>query len=312
MILNSNLLLASGDYIQGAVLQSAGSSSGGPVQNPNFMANNNLWQKTSFPSTGSLLTFTYFLAQLSEIDVVAILRHNIPAGVEVIITFRLGNDIAGSTVSTHNFIIKQSQPSTSLSWGAFSWGDQVDDKQKATIATDSFFVLPSTVVANIVEIQVLVGNYFAGFCYPYYHRSTQGTAQTDNDNLAPYTIGRVWASNAFQPSVNVNYGAEISFMDETASFKTKSGVKFFETNTVRRRTANVTFELLPKNEMMSALLGPYHISSGKREEVILVLEPTKPETFFYSALYGHIVEPDKASFPWWEQMSTSLYVEEAL
>lgn len=299
MPINSNILLAAGDYIKNARATIGG-------ERAESLKNSNLWDFAEI-AANEIFVASYQLEDVKDIQVVGLLRHSFPVGTVVQITVYQGFGTSATITYNQSHVIEFKEPSTGQNWGEFSWGDQVPNSRQAELARDTFIVLSDAVKGNSINVTIDLSSYFSAGAFWAYYSSISYFVREE-----PYRLSKIWASGAFQPSVNVAYGADVQYLDERQAFKAKAGAKFFETQKVRRRLMNVTFEMLPKAEMMSALLGAFHIESGKAEEVIAILEPTKPETFFYSAVYGHIVEPDKATYPWWEQMGTTLQIEEAL
>lgn len=301
MSLSSNILLAAKDYVKESVITANGPEEPS-LQN---ILTPNLWEFAEISPELRTIGFSLYFGKVKPVDIIALIGHNFLPGTRMEISFYLGRVGALQFVETREFYIGLKENSSGV-WGEFSWGNFFDSTVTKNFVRNSYFPFTDSVLCSYIQVSIYVFEQ-SSLKSPYnYTQSLDYTAREK------YRLAKLWASSIFQPSQNVNYGAEVLFLDDSSFMKAKSGTKFFETNSVRRRALNVTFEMLPKPEMMRELLGPYHMSLGKREEMLVILEPTKPETFAYSAMYGNLAEPDKASYPWWEQMSTALYVEEAL
>jgi hypothetical protein len=178
-----------------------------------------------------------------------------------------------------------------LPWGEFSWGGSIEEYVKNTpIGYNRHSLWPYTnaVIGRYVRIDI-----------------------SDPTNNNQPTITRWWNSYGYQPSMNVSYGAKLIPIDKTESKESRSGVRHYG-RIVKRKSISMTFEILPIKELLFNIFGPIHLRTGKKGEVLCILQPLDPETWFFESCFGNLPDLDPSEHSYFNRMGTSLTIDEAI
>lgn len=294
MALSDNILLAAGNNVDSAtIVEPSLFSSSFPGSN---MMSDQMWTFAQFAtSTAGTHYFELKFEKPVTTRLVAMLKHNAHHLAEWRIRFAdtQGNlTVAPLYDSGYVPMTTTTAGMGTLDWGAFDWGDLFPEELISDYNHNTYHALPDDVNALYMRIDI------------------DNTAAYSKDTTAVVKFARMWASPAYQPTVNVGYGAEVIPIDETGFKKAQSGVRHYDTLKVKRRAVRVTFEMLPRQELMRNIFGPFMALGGRSEEVIAMLQPTKPETLVFEVVYGTLGDLNSASHVYWEQMGTTLNIEE--
>ena len=287
MALNGNILFGYNDFAQvGSVYD------GADLTDPAFPLSNllipNLWQPAIFSASG-VLQFTVDLGGLKALNLIALLKHNVnfTGKWRIYLNSDIENDPLGDEYDSGWQNIIPPQPGFgALTWGQFQWNDAVPEYNLGYYNRHAYQPLPDTVIARYVTIAI------------------DAPANTD-----PIRIFRLWASTAYQPSVNVDYGADIQIIDETKVVQSAVGVRQYG-DRVQRRQLNAGFELLPRSEMLYSIIGGLYLASGISTPIIAMLEPLNPSDYYAEVVYGNLRQLDKATYSSWLRWNTTFSVEE--
>ena len=179
-----------------------------------------------------------------------------------------------------------------LDWGEFDWGGLSPLDQQGFFNKHSYHPLPDTKIASWIRYEI----------------DDESDVFAREDSFVQ--LARLWASSAYQPSLNVSYGAEIKSVDKTGEMESDSLVSFFDKRVIRRREMNVTFDNLPEQEMMYHIFGPIFMKQGKKGELIVLKYPTNSETFAFETIYGSLIDTGSVSDSFWKRKSTDLNLKE--
>jgi hypothetical protein len=72
------------------------------------------------------------------------------------------------------------------------------------------------------------------------------------------------------------------------------------------------FDLVPRKELLYNIFGPISMSAGIASEILVLLFPNEPETWFFESCFGNIPDVEKSEYSFYGHMSTSITVEEAV
>ena len=285
--LNANIMLCYDDYVhEGSVV----SSNTGTVQN--FELENMLTEDLHFPvifdSNSSIITFCIDIGKSAPFNLLALLKHNIlyTGKWRVQLNFSL-DDPVGQEYDSGWIPVVPPQPGFgALPWGAFQWGDAMPEYQLGQYNRNAYHPLPDTVVARYITISI------------------DAIA-----NASQVQFFRLWGSIGYQPSENVDYGAEIVPIDETVVVQAVSGARTYG-EVVQRRQINAGFSLLPRTEMLYYIVGGLYLASGISKPIICLLEPLDPANYYAEAVYGNLQKIDKSTYVSWMRWATNLSIEE--
>lgn len=291
--LSENILLAGGNYVPAATLTHSPLWGGSLIQSAQ---DSQLWTFCRI----SLLGTPYIqadLGQVKEIGLFGLIKTNF--SIKGKYRVRVANSVAALTSAPlYDSGWVAANPTISgygvEPWGEFEWGE-----------------------ADAIPV---IGNFNQNHYHPFTEKTSARYVRIDFEDIGnefypddPYLqFADLWVSNSYQPSMNTSYGAEIVQVDKTAYKEAPSGVRHYDTRKVRMRTVQFAFELLPKREVMHQLIGPVYMKEGVTGKVIVILEPTLPETFYYSAVYGNLKDIPPSQFSHWGRMATAMEVLEAV
>jgi hypothetical protein len=292
MALNSNILIGYNDYVQNGAIYD---------QNVNTVAEDafpltnlllpDLWQPTIFEATNQTIQFTIDLGAQKPVNLVALLKHNVnfTGKWRVYLNQDYDNDPLGQEYDSGWQNIIPPQPGFgALEWGAFQWNDALPEYNLGFYNRHAYQPLPTTIITRYITIAI------------------QAPANTN-----PIRIFRLWASIGYQPSSNVEYGADITVIDDTKVVESAVGVRQYG-DRVQRRQLNAGFDMLPRSEMLYQIVGGLYLASGISTPIIAILEPTDPSNFYAEAVYGNLTQLDKATYASWLRWATTFSIEEAV
>lgn len=295
MTINSNIMLGYNDYAQHGTVYSLNN---GTEVEAEFPLENallpDLWQPVQFVRRTAPVSFTLDLGSRKALGLIAVLKHNVNFTGKWRV--RLHDSQFGEGASAGNLVydsdwhlIVPPQPGYgALKWGEFQWGDAVPEYNLAMYNRHAYMPLPKAYVARYVQIDI------------------DAPANTD-----VIRFFRVWASAAYQPSVNVQYGADITIIDNTKVVESAAGVRQYG-DRVQRRQLNAGFDMLPRTEMLYSIVGGVYLASGISTPMIAILEPTDPSNFYAEAVYGNLSQIDPAVYSSWLRWETTFSIEEAV
>lgn len=292
MALTNNILLGFQDFVQsGQVYDQSVATvevTGYPLSNVLLP---DLWRPVVFQQTVSNLKFTVDLQASKPIGLVALLKHTLDSTAKwrVYLNQDYDSDPLGQEYDSGWLTAVPPYPGYgSLNWGQFLWGGVAPEAQSKLYNRHSYHPLPDTVIARYVTIEL---------------------SSPANSDLV--RLFRLWASDVYQPSVNVDYGASVEIIDDTKVVQSASGVRQYG-NRVQRRRINAGFDMLPRSEMLYYIISGIYMGSGISQNIIALLEPSDPSNYLSEAVYGNLVDIDKTSYSSWLQWDTSFSIEEAV
>lgn len=236
------------------------------------------------------------LSSLRQLRVFSMIKHNLSNG--ALWRIRVANaqaDLVNAPTYDSGWI--ELNPGFSgygaLAWGEFQWGQYNFFAQETGFQRASGHTTPDPVLGSWVR---------------YDFDDTNSGAVEDFIQIA-----RLWASSAYQPSFNVNYGAQIVPLDETKERRSESGVRHYSSRKVRRRSMILPLSGLPVREMLYNLMGPFVLGIGKEEELIAILQPDDRSTMPFQIVYGGLAENLPAfTHEYYDGMSATLEIEERI
>lgn len=294
--LNQNILLASGDYF------AAGLCLTPELFDADFPATEyktaNSFEFSRFVSTEKELTYVEEdLGESRIVRLVALIKHNF----SYLSKWRIRlaesrEDLTAAPIFDSGWVnvFPPSYGDGELEWGEFDWGGLTSEDLVEGQNREAYYPMAETQYARFVRIDF---------------DDEAGVGSRPDSWLQ---FARLWISNAYQPSLNVAYGAEVIPIDDTEVKKSRSGVRHYDPLVVKSRAISVTFENLPAKELMYRIFGLISMRLGVSKELVVLLQPLDPETFTFEALYGNLKEPGKASHTWWVRMSSQLLIEAAV
>lgn len=295
MSLNSNILLASENYIDGAEILS--SSTMLPQYPADDLKNNKMWKFARF--SDNLLSTTKIMVDLGQsrtIGLVSMLKHNLSLSARWRIS--IGDSATALVINSPTFEsgwldVFPGDPGYGIfPWGEFDWGGLTSLAFLDNYNAHAYHPMEEKQGGRYILIEI----------------DDEAAAAEREDDYCQ--LARLWASDYYQPTENVSYGAEVIPIDKTDYIESENGVKFFSKTRVRRRAMSASFDL-PINELLYYIFGPIYMGAGSDIEVISMLFPKDPKTYPMQAVYGY-AKPDSAKHTWWRRMGTPFYIEESV
>jgi len=293
MSLNQNVIVGANDFGSIASIFAAGDAglSTYPITN---LLTPQLYLPAKFTTNDPTKTwFTLDLQKVRTVSLSALLKHNLTyAG-----TWRIRGYDDDPNVAAPVFdsgIMTIFPPISGygvLPWGEFAWGGSIEEYVATTpLGFNRHSILPYTdaMLARYIRYDI-----------------------SDPSNNDFPTIARCWTSYGYQPSLNVSYGAKIIPIDETEVSSSRSGVRHYG-RIVKRKSLNMTFELLPIKEVLFNIFGPIHLRTGKAGELLALLQPLDAETWFFESVFGNLTETEASEHTFYNRMSTALTIDEAI
>lgn len=288
MILNENALICTNEYGPTSSIWRGGQTF------PEFPLENllspELYKPTKFLAKN---TFTIFdLGKIRGINVVSILKHNLTYVATWRVRIYQDDPDSNSPIFDSGFVpvFPYIDQYGLKEWGEFLWGGNISMFAEVTPSGYNLhsFMPIDTKFGRYIRIDLL-----------------------DMTNTAPLSVGRFWASRGYQPSLNISYGSHIQPIDKTEVSEMVSGVRQYGRN-IKRKSLFMIFEMLPSKELLFNIFGPISLDTGRSKEMLVLLFPMKPETWFFESVFGNMTEVDKSDYVYFNRMGTTINVEEAV
>lgn len=293
-MLTENILIASTNLVDAGVIHNAfgPGAVGFPMTN---LQSRESWLFARFgsPYVGQT-KFDVELGEEKALNLLALLKHN--CGPLAIWKVSLSSTQAGLDTPDYTSDWLPMHPPVSgygvLPWGEFEWGGVSPVEQQGFFNRHSFHPLPDTISASWIRYEI----------------NDESDVFTRPDSYIQ--MSRAWASSAYQPSLNVTYGAEIRAIDKTGFIESESLVTFFDKRVIRRREMDISFENIPEKELMYNIFGPIFMKLGKKGELIVMKCPADPESFAYETIYGTLDDVSGVVDSYWRRKSTDMKLKE--
>lgn len=227
MTLSANMMIAYNDYTHTGLVVSNTSAMVANFGLENTLTED-LYKPAIFASNAAIITFCIDLLQARPLNLIALLKHNImyTGKWRVQLNFSLDDPI-GQEYDSGWIAATPPQPGFGgLAWGTFQWGDAIPEYSLGQYNRHSYLPLPAAIVARYLTVSI---------------------DAIANPSLI--RLFRVWASGAYQPSNNVDYGAQVTPIDETKVVQAASGSRQYG-EIVQRRQLSAGFSMLPRGEML--------------------------------------------------------------
>lgn len=294
MILNDNILLCANDYCQDPAAQLFAygdiGTPGLPITN---LLDPTLYTPAEFSSTNVANTwFTIDLQKVRSINMIALLKHNLTYVAQWRVRIYDADPSTNSPIYDSSLV--NCFPTITgyggLFWGDFNWGGSVADYAEYNpVGFNRHTFMPlSAVYGRYIRIDI-----------------------SDPSNPRLPKVSRTWISKGYQPTMNATFGSDLDPIDETEVSKSRSGVRHYGRVT-KRKQLTLNFELIPRKELLFNIFGPIHLRTGKAGEMLVIVFPSSPDTWFYESVFGNMPDLDKSVYSFYDRMDTTITVEEAV
>lgn len=260
----SNMLISSTNYSDSATSITADSEASGlPVTNLQDRQLVKVWRSDSDTTVQIDVNF----GQGRIIDFIALIRHNISQNGTI--RWRLSN-VSDFATTVYDSGTVDAWPIVeefgTLPWGVFSWGGFLNPEVAASYNISSFAVLTTAVAAQYLRIDI-----------------------ADSGNSDGYIqAGRLIAGPSYRPSVNMAYGFDVQFVDESRVTKSRGGQTFIDEVERFRR---IRFDLinLPEAEIFGNVFNNIDRLRGIAKDILVIPQPSDPTTWPTQNIYGRLV-----------------------
>lgn len=247
--------------------------------------------RTTDTSTSST-TFEIALDGGKRVDVLAIAGHNMTSSASIRI--RMYDDSAKTQLAYDSTLINV-WPSvygeTELEWELTNyWEGTVSDNEIASYTPLFYHIVSSEQMLYPAKIVVEI---------------------TDIDNPAGYVeFGRVFIGTGFQPTLNMEYGAQLGYSISTTVESSLNDTDYFD---VRRpkRIASISLDALTAEEAHSTMMNLIR-SQGIDKEIFFCYHCTENSLQYNRTFLSRIQQPDPIQQPYVDRFATTLNLVEIL
>ena len=281
MSIKDSVLFSGVNYVNSCRVSGSTTTQGFPVANA---LTENLYEFVKLIGPNSYIEFD--LGTSKSMQLLGILKHSF--GLSATWRIRLGTT-AVNTISSPIYdsgVIDMANPFGSfggLAWGEFDWGNVMPQEYSGLLNFHSFHLLNEPVQASFIRFDF---------------SDTEGVHQ----------FARPWFGTIYQPSFNALYGSAIRPIDTTKERKHESGRRTYGTRR-QRRVMELNFEL-PEAEIFANIYGPLFSISGKKGEIVCILQPLNPETWVFESVYGNIIDVASIVKAFWKYGTTQIAIDE--
>lgn len=174
------------------------------------------------------------------------------------------------------------------SWGDFTWGGYIPEVNFTDFSRNLVHVFSETVITSYLEITITSGEEAPKF----------------------FESFMLWIATGFQPSVNADYGAELSLIEDTEKKALRSGARSYG-SPVRRRAISLELVSVHKDEVFRSIVGPILQASGESRLILVIMTPLDPELRMFHTVCGNLTNNQKAVHSFWNRLNIPLEIEES-
>ncbi len=244
-------------------------------------------------STAATLASTQFdmdMATSKVVKMLALVNHNLSLSAKVRVR---GSDVATFATSVYDSGFLPVWPAvygtTTLDWEEDTWWTgQYTDEQRAGYTPAYVLVLPTIARARYWRFEI-----------------------DDTTNTAGYVqIGRVFIGPAWQPQLNMSYGASIGWETKTAAQEALGGAEYFQRRTPYR-VQNISLNFMSIDEGFG---NAFEIQrrAGIDAEVLWVFDPDDTIHALRRRYLGRLRELSPVQQPYFATHSTAFSIKEIL
>jgi len=175
----------------------------------------------------------------------------------------------------------------SLPWGSFPWGGQISSEGSVNPYNIDCFMAVTGQAVRYVRIYIEDENNPDGFV----------------------SVGRCILSPIYQPSYNMSYGWNVSWVDESTVTRSYGGAVFADERR-RYRRLKVSLDFLTEDEMYLNIFDYMHRRKGIVSDMYVIPQPSKPDKFIFEAMYCRMDSLNPVTNPMHELRSCELSFEE--
>ncbi len=205
---------------------------------------------------------------------------------------RVGND---PTFTTHLYdsgeidIWRATEPFGERQYAEFTWGSKLDSADSADFRPIAFVWIGDTgKIARYVRVEIF-----------------------DANNVKSYfQAGRAYVSSAFQPTINLQYGAEFGFEDNSRTTRSRGGQPYTDVE-IKYRVFRIPFEHLTTHEAHNFGQEIGRIR-GKSGDMIVILNPEDTDNAARQSLYCKFQDYGKTEYAHLNDHRTQWIVEEII
>jgi hypothetical protein len=235
-------------------------------------------------------TFSMTLAANRAVSVVAIASHNLTT--QASWRVRVYED-AGQTTLLHDSGTQFAWPSvysqSQLEWEYDNFWTGTPSEDETSLFTPlSIYFLPETVIARSVRVDI-----------------------DDAGNAAGWVqIGRLFVSEAWQPTYNMSYGNEQGYRDETPIDRALDGTKYWDPKTPER-LFRFSLDFLTQEEAFNRVLLMQR-TLGTSGELLVAPELTLDPQYFLRTFIGTLADLNPVARPFLDYHKNQFLVTEKL
>ena len=287
-MINENILFSTKNYVSEAVITGGLTQTGHPLSSLKSMP---LYEFCKF--SGVLSSNSYAVLAFSttkSFQIFSLIKTNLTNVAKWRV--RVADSLADVTAApTYDSGLVSCTPPFGafgeLPWGEFDWGDAPPPEYGQFFNKTAYLILEEPVFGKYVRIDI--------------------DDQLENEQGC-ISVARLWLGSIYQPSLNVEWGAEATVLDTTNTTEMESGVKTFGTR-YQKRAISGSFEL-PEKEMYYNIYGNMYSVNGVSGELIAILKPLEPSMYMFNAVYGNLKDVEPISHPFWKYTTTKFVIEE--
>lgn len=280
----SNCIIGSGNFltVDKSTVTASSFTVGFPASNSIDSSN-----ATFYRSVGTTCSLYYVSSTLRRARIVALTKTNL----RKLSTWRIRmySDSAGTSLVYDSGTLG-CHPSASgfgtLPWGEFDWGVYFDNESEQT-SWNVFHDCGSTLLVRKVAIDI---------------------DDTESSVDGYVQLASAWVSNGFEPSNGALYGSGIFVKELTKSKEMESGVRKYG-SPVLVRGMKIELEIR-KSDLLNQLFGRLLLVNGKKEQIVVMLEPESAQYGKYQYMIGNLESVSEITQPYFDAISTVMTILE--
>jgi len=264
MTISTLTLLGLPNYVDSGTVTATSEAATLPATNVQNIQASRKWRSDDTDEADTILNMDF--GQPRAISGVAIIGHNLDSAGKIRI--RLGNDPTFSVVlydSGDVDALPTMEAFGVLPWGIFRWGGKPANEDLVGRYVNTPLLLEQLVIARYMRIEL-----------------------KNETNAAGYLqVGRVVAGPAVTPSLNMQYGAAIGYMDNSRH-STSRGGQTWSDEQQRYRVLSFKLADLPADEIYTAFFDRLDRAKGTFGDVFVLMNPADTTNIIHTSFYGRV------------------------
>lgn len=174
-----------------------------------------------------------------------------------------------------------------MPWGVFQWGDILTSDAQSFYNPAAYHILPASQTGRYLRVSF-----------------------SDPTNAAGYIqFARLWAGPVYRPTVNLQYGWKIRWVDPSVVQRSRRGAVYGDEQP-RYRVLSFALDHIDQDELLPNIFDYLDRRKGILGDLIVIPQPDRQDLYIHEAIYGRQPELGDVVNPYNTARARQITIEE--